>query len=79
MKVRNADTLAGIFTKSPEVMADLLSSPEYFSGGPVSGLRVLTVYIAYAGKRLSASQRSSLERAKEMLICRTREQALQHR
>lgn len=75
METRNAGPLAGLFTKSPEIMADILSSQELFSGGPQGGLRVLTVYIAYAGKRLSPAQRQSLERAREMLISRTRETA----
>ena len=72
MTMRSAGPLTGIFTKSPEIMADILSSREFFSGGPAAGLRVLTVYIAYAGRRLSAAQRQSLERAKEMLVNRTR-------
>ena len=72
MTTRSRGPLTGIFTKSPEIMAEMLSSREHFSGGPVGGLRVLTVYIAYAGRRLSAAQRHSLERAKEMLVSRTR-------
>jgi hypothetical protein len=73
MKTRGGESLSGIFTKSPERMADLLSSKEFASGGPSAGLRMLTVYIAYAGRRLSASQRHSLERAKELLLQRTRQ------
>ncbi len=72
MKMRNAASLAGIFTTPPQVMADLLSSTELFSSGPAGGLRLLTVYIAYAGKRLSVSQKQSLERVKEILITRVR-------
>jgi hypothetical protein len=72
MTKRPTGPLNGIFTKPPEMIADILSSKEFFSGGPAGGLRVLTVYIAYAGKRLSSAQRHSLERAKEMLIDRTR-------
>jgi hypothetical protein len=72
MKIRRADSLVGLFTKPPEIMADMLSSRELFLGGPVGGLRVLTVYIAYAGKRLSLPQRQSLERVKEVLLDRTR-------
>ena len=37
-----------------------------------AALRVLTVYMAYAGKRLSASRRHSLERARDLLLERTR-------
>jgi hypothetical protein len=70
MKRRDVDSLAGIFAKPPEIMADLLASKSLFSGGPVTGLRVLSVYIAYAGKRLSVAQRHSLERARELLAHR---------
>lgn len=73
MKSTSSGPLAGIFSKPPEVLADILASGQLFSGGPEGGLRVLTVYIAYAGKRLSAAQRQSLEKTKEMLLDRTRE------
>jgi hypothetical protein len=72
MTRRSTGPLTGIFTKPPEIMADILSSREFFSGGPAAGLRVLTVYMAYASRRLSAAQKHSLERAKEMLVDRTR-------
>jgi hypothetical protein len=70
MRKQIVESLAGIFAKPPEIMADLLSSKNLFSGGPATGMRVLAVYIAYAGKRLSASQRHSLERARELLAHR---------
>jgi hypothetical protein len=73
MKIQGGDSLAGIFTKSPETMADLLSSNEFTTGGPSAGLRLLSVYIAYAGKRLSLSRKQSLERARELLLQRTRQ------
>ena len=73
MKTNGGDSLAGIFTKSPETMADLLSSNEFTTGGPAAGLRLLRVYIAYAGKRLSLSRKQSLERARELLLQRTRQ------
>ena len=72
MRMRDVGSLSGIFSRPAEEMAEMLSSKELFTGGPAAGLRVLTVYIAYASKRLSASQRHSLERAKEMLIDRTK-------
>ena len=72
MTKRPTGPLNGIFTKPAETIADILSSKEFFSGGPEGGLRVLTVYMAYAGRRLSSAQRHSLERAKEMLLDRTR-------
>jgi hypothetical protein len=64
--------LSRILAKPPKTVADLLSSKEFTSGGPTAGLRVLTVYMAYAGKRLSASRRHSLERARDLLLERTR-------
>jgi hypothetical protein len=75
MKMRNAGSLAGIFSKPPEVMAEMLSSKELFWGGAAEGLRVLTVYIAYASSRMSVAQRQNLERVKEMLINRLRKTA----
>jgi hypothetical protein len=75
MKMRNAGSLAGIFSKPPEVMADMLSSRELFWGGAAEGLRVLTVYIAYASRHMSVSRRQSLERVRELLISRTRKTA----
>lgn len=72
MATHSIGPLTGIFTKPPEIMAELLSSREHFSGGPAGGLRLLTVYIAYAGKRLSTAQKQSLGRTKEILIHRLR-------
>ncbi|MGD0830344.1 MAG: hypothetical protein ABR907_05325 [Terracidiphilus sp.] len=73
MRTLGDKSLAGVFTKSPEMMADLLSSKELATGGPAEGLRLLTVYIAYAGKRLSISRKQSLERARELLLKRMRQ------
>ncbi len=70
MKTDSAQALSGIFSKPPKLMAELLSSEELFPGGPAAGLRVLTMYTAFAGKRLSASRRHSLERTKELLANR---------
>jgi hypothetical protein len=56
-------------------MADLLSSEEFFAGGPAAGLRVLTVYMAYAAKRLTPSQKQSLKQAKDLLVDRARRAA----
>jgi hypothetical protein len=70
-----SESLAGIFTRPPELMADLLSSEEFFAGGPAAGLRVLTVYMAYAAKRLTPSQKQSLKQAKDLLVDRARRAA----
>ena len=61
-----------VLTKSPETIAEYLSSRDRFKGGAADGLRVLNVYLAYAGKRLSSSRRHRIERAKEMLNSRIR-------
>jgi hypothetical protein len=71
MEPHAGELLSRILAKPPKTVADLLSSNE-FGGGPSAGLRVLTVYMAYAGKRLSASRRHSLERARDLLLERTR-------
>lgn len=73
MKTCAGESLTKIFSKSPEKMADLLSSREFVQDGPSEGLRLLSVYIAYTGRRLSASRRQSLERARELLLRRTRQ------
>lgn len=70
-----SESLAGVFTRPPELMADLLSSEEFFAGGAAAGLRVLTVYMAYAAKRLTPSQKQSLKQAKDLLLDRARRAA----
>jgi hypothetical protein len=72
MKTHAGELLSRILAKPPKTAADLLSSNEFTSGGPSAALRVLTVYMAYAGKRLSASRRHSLQRARDLLLERTR-------
>lgn len=56
---------AGLFTMPAESIADSLA--EVSPQGPAAGLRLLTFYINYAGKRLSASRRRNLEKAKKLL------------
>jgi hypothetical protein len=64
----------GMFTLPAETIAETLASREISPQGPSSGLRLLTFYINYAGKRLSASRRKNLEKAKKLLSNRvTRE------
>jgi len=60
----------GLFANDPETMAESLASRETFPGGPASGMRVLTFYIAHAGKNLTASRLRNLEKAKEILAAR---------
>jgi Protein of unknown function (DUF3175) len=58
---------AGFFTLPAEEIAESLASREISPQGASSGLRLLTVYINYAGKRLSPSRRRNLEKAKKLL------------
>ena len=58
---------SGLFTMPAEAIADKLASNDISSNGLSSGLRLLTFYINYAGKRLSASRRRNLEKAKKLL------------
>ena len=58
---------AGLFNMPAEAIADSLASKDISPNGPSSGLRLLTFYINYAGKRLSASRRRNLEKAKKLL------------
>lgn len=57
----------GLFTKSPEEIARSLASKKVSPKGPASGMRMLTYFINRAGKGLSATRRSKLERAKKLL------------
>jgi hypothetical protein len=72
METHTGELLSRILAKPPKTVADLLSSDFTSGGGPTAALRVLSVYMAYAGKRLSASRRHSLERARDLLLERTR-------
>ena len=73
MKTPTGEPLSRIFAQSPGAVADLLCSKYLASGGPAAGLRLLTVYLAYTGRRLSLSQKQSLQRAKELLLERVRQ------
>jgi hypothetical protein len=72
MNTSDREPLSRILKNPAEKVADFLSSSDFTSGGPTAGLRVLGVYLAYAGRRLSASRRQSLERARELLLQRSR-------
>lgn len=58
---------AGLFSLPAETIAESLASKEISPQGPSSGLRLLTFYMNYAGKRLSPSRRRNLEKAKKLL------------
>ncbi|MGO9437570.1 MAG: DUF3175 domain-containing protein [Terracidiphilus sp.] len=70
MKPDSLEIPAGLFSKSPETIAELLASKETYPDGPANGMRMLSFYIAYAGRHLSASRIRSLERAKKLLAAR---------
>lgn len=57
----------GLFAMSAEAIAASLASKEVSPQGPSSGLRLLTFYMNYAGKRLSPARRRTLEKAKKLL------------
>jgi len=65
---------AGLFNMRAEAIAESLASKDVSPQGPSSGLRLLTFYMNYAGKRLSPSRRRNLEKARRLLSDRvTRE------
>jgi hypothetical protein len=64
----------GLFTKSAPVIARTLASKTVSPKGLTSGLRMLTFYINRAGKELTESRRKELQRAKDLLSSRIREQ-----
>jgi hypothetical protein len=57
----------GLFTMPAERIVESLISREKFPEGPATGMRMLTFYLAYAGKHLSPSRLRNLERAKKLL------------
>jgi len=65
---KTAENLASVFKMPPASIADILSSEKFASGGPSAGLRLLTVYMAYAGRGLSPSQKQSLKQARSLLL-----------
>ena len=60
----------GLFAKAPELIAESLASKETYPDGPATGMRMLTFYISYASRHLSASRMRGLERAKKLLAAR---------
>jgi len=62
----------GLFTRDAATIARQLASREVPPKGPASGMRLLTYFANRAGKGLSASRKSELEKAKELLSERVR-------
>ena len=70
MKIPCAQPSAGLFTMSPEALAESLASKAISPEGPASGLRLLSFYLSHSSKRLSASRLRSLEKARKLLTAR---------
>ena len=79
MKPKSRPTLAGLFASDPETIAESLGSRDTFPQGPASGMRILSFYISHAGRGLSPSRRRSLERAKEILSARVKQELNERR
>lgn len=60
----------GLFRKDAATIARTLASKKVSPKGPSSGLRMLTYFINRAGRGLSATRRTELERAKRLLSSR---------
>ena len=60
----------GLFTMSPEALADSLASKEVSPQGTAAGMRLLTFYISHSAKRLSPSRLRSLQKARKLLAAR---------
>lgn len=63
----------GLFTRKASTIAKALASKRVSPKGPASGLRMLMYFINRAGKGLSAARRAELEKAKDLLSRRVRE------
>ena len=57
----------GLFTKDARTIARTLASKKVSPKGPGSGMRMLTYFINRAGRGLTASRRTQLEKAKSLL------------
>ena len=69
----------GLFTKSAATIARTLASKKVSPKGPASGMRMLNYFINRGGRRLSASRRAELEKAKALLSKRMRHQKTRKR
>lgn len=74
MKPKSGPTLAGLFASDPKTIAESLASRDTFPQGPASGMRVLSFYISHAARGLSPARRRSLEKAKEILSARVKQE-----
>ena len=65
----------GLFTKNAPTIARALASKKVSPKGPASGLRMLNYFINRAGKGLSSTRRSELEKAKKLMSARLHAEA----
>jgi hypothetical protein len=65
-----AQSIADLFTLTPEALADSLASKAVSPQGPESGMRLLRFYISHSAKRLSVSRLRKLEKAQKLLAAR---------
>ena len=79
MKTKSGPTLGELFANDARTIAESLASREMFPQGPVSAMRVLSFYISHAGRWLSPSRRRNLEKAREILQARVRQELNQGR
>ena len=61
---------AGLFAMAPEAIFEFFTSKEKFPEGPATGIRILSFYRSYAGRREMPSRLKRLERAQKMLTLR---------
>lgn len=61
---------SGLFTKSAAAIVRALASKKVSPKGLGSGLRMLTYFINRAGRGLSATRRTELQKAKSLLSAR---------
>src|ERR1700694_1998564 len=64
----------GVFTKDAHTIAKTLASKKVSPKGPGSGMRMLTYFINRAGRGLSKSRRTQLEKAKSLLAKKIKQQ-----
>lgn len=77
MKTATGPSLAGLFANDAKTIADSLASRDTFPQGPATGMRVLTFYISHASRGLSPTRRRNLEKAKEILLARVKQDLIE--
>jgi len=67
VKTTSTSPPEGLFTQDAATIARTLASRKVSPKGPASGMRMLTFFINRAGRDLSKTRRTELERAKRLL------------